>query len=146
MGRAVRRAAGTVTFSDVFRDPKRMLWQFTPRGAAVAAADLEAFAAGEARAVAAHAYKNRRMRQGLLVLDPASPTSLAWHRTMRPRPGGSPVALEAPFDVHAATPGVPLSRYTLLTFTAATTPWALAVPVRDIPLVRAALIRANAQA
>ncbi|MFI0721713.1 hypothetical protein [Streptomyces sp. NPDC021224] len=146
MGRTVRRSAGTMALLDLVREPRRVLWQFTPRGAAVAAADREAFAAGEARGVAAHTYRNRRMRQGFLVLDPASPTPVTWHRTFRARPGRSPVTLDAPFDVLAVTPGVPLSRCTLLTFTAAGTPWALAVPLRDSTLVRAALAWANGTA
>jgi hypothetical protein len=136
MGETIRRAAGTATFTDLFREPGRLLWQFTPRGAAVAAADVEALAAGRARAVAAHARQGRRFRQGLLVLDPAAPVPVTWHRTLRPRPGPSPVPLAAPFDVLAVTPG---RRFVLVTLTAAGTPWVLAVPLLDLALVRAAL-------
>ncbi|MFI0940217.1 hypothetical protein [Streptomyces sp. NPDC021020] len=147
MSEAIRRAAGTVTFSDLLRQPRRLLGRFGGDSAARAAdADAAAFAAGEARVVTAFAHEGRRLRQGLLVLDPASPTPVTWHRTMRPRPGPSPVPLSAPFDVLAVTPGTPRRAFTLVTFTAAATPWALAVPALDLPLVHAALSRANAQA
>ncbi|MBT2440149.1 hypothetical protein J7E93_08470 [Streptomyces sp. ISL-36] len=146
MGRKLRRAAGTQTFSDLLRHPSRLVGQFTGDARHRAEADLVALNAGEAREVTAFARDGHRFRQGSLILDPAAASPVVWlpFRVLgRSREG---VALVAPFHVHGVGPvagrgsqGISKGQFRLLSLQAADRHWELAIPAVDVPLVRAAL-------
>ncbi|WP_380279091.1 hypothetical protein [Kitasatospora purpeofusca] len=152
MGR-VRRAAGTQTFTDLLRHPGRLAAQFTGSAGGRAEADVRALHAGEAREVTAFLRDGERFRQGSLVLDPVAAPPVVWRPFRVFGRAGEGVALVAPFHVHGVGPVTgPGSRaidrrmFRLLSLRAADRPWELAVPVVDVPLVRAALARAGSGA
>ncbi|MFI1385178.1 hypothetical protein [Embleya sp. NPDC020886] len=146
MERHVCRAAGTQTFSELIRNPKRMLELLTGDTSARAEADLAAWNAGEARAVAAFSRDDGRFRQGMPILDPAAPAPAVWLRFRALRRPGEGVVLAAPFHVHGVRPvdgpgshTIDRLRFRLVAVQGADRHWELAVPTVDVPLVRAAL-------
>ncbi|MER5313023.1 hypothetical protein ABT034_35260, partial [Streptomyces sp. NPDC002773] len=146
VGRRVRRAAGTLTFTDLLRHPGRLIEQFIGDARPRAEADVVALKAGEAREVSAFVRDGHRFRQGSLILDPAAALPVVW-RPFRVLGGsGEGVVLVAPFHVHGAGPVAGLGSevvdkrmFRLLSLQAADRYWELAVPAADLALVRAAL-------
>ncbi|MEV4937607.1 hypothetical protein [Streptomyces zaomyceticus] len=142
----MRRAAGTLTFTDLLRHPGRLIEQFTEVARPRAEADVAALNAGEAREVSAFARDGRRFRQGSLILDPAAASPVVWQPFRVLGGTGEGIALIAPFHVHGAGPvagpgseAVDKGLFRLLSLQAADRHWELAVPSADVALVRAAL-------
>ncbi|MCT4351757.1 hypothetical protein M5362_01240 [Streptomyces sp. Je 1-79] len=142
----MRRATGTLTFTDLLRHPGRLIEQFTQAARPRAEADVAALAAGEAREVSAFARDGRRFRPGSLILDPAAGSPVVWQPFRVLGGTGEGVALNAPFHVHGAGPvagpgsgAVDKALFRLLSLQAADRYWELAVPTADVALVRAAL-------
>ncbi|MER5889644.1 hypothetical protein ABT160_37955 [Streptomyces sp. NPDC001941] len=148
--REVRRAAGTQAVSDLLRHPKRLAELLVGAAPARAEADLVALRAGEARAVAAFPRIDGRFRQGLLILDPGAPTPVLWRPYRLLGRVREDVVLTGPFHVHGASQvtgrdGMVIDKeqFRLLSLRDADRPWEIAVPVIDLPLVRAALHAVN---
>ncbi|WP_329391607.1 hypothetical protein OG625_40375 (plasmid) [Streptomyces sp. NBC_01351] len=146
MERGVRRAAGTQSFTDLLRHPKRIVGHFTAEAQGRAEADIAALNAGEARAVSAFTRDGSRFRQGILILDPAAPSPVVWLPFRLFRRSGESIALLAPFHVHGAGPvtdpgshTIDKNQFRLLSIQDADQYWEIAIPTIDVPLVRAAL-------
>ncbi|MEU9297620.1 hypothetical protein [Streptomyces sp. NPDC048266] len=142
----MRRAAGTLTFTDLLRHPGRLIEQFTGDARHRAEADVTAFNAGEAREVSAFVRDGHRLRQGSLILDPAAALPVVWRPFHVLGRSGEDVALIAPFHVHGAGPvagpgseAVDRRVFRLMSLQAADRYWELAIPAADVDLVRAAL-------
>ena len=146
VGRKVRRAAGTQSFTDLLRHPSRLIEQLTGDTRRRAEADVVAWSTGEAREVSAFVREDHRLRQGSLILDPAAASPVVW-RPIRIFGGFTEdVALVAPFHVHGVGPvvgpgstAVDKTVFRLLSVQAADRYWELAIPATDAALVRAAL-------
>ncbi len=134
MADQARRAAGTLTFLDVLRHAAG-----GPRGSSEA--DLAALDGGTTLLVAAFRRSGSRMRRGQLVL---SATAVAW-RPSRLVGYGPAEAIGGPYRIAGVgmvnSTAVKANLFRAISFEAAGQPWELAVPIIDVPLVRAALER-----
>lgn len=146
VGRRVRRAAGTLSFTDLLRDPGRLIEQFIGDARLRAEADVKALNAGEACEVSAFIRDGHCFRQGSLILDPAAASPVVWRPFRVLGRSGAGVDLVGPFHVHGAGPVagpgsevVDKGMFRLLSLQAADRYWELAVPSADVALVRAAL-------
>ncbi|WP_371635353.1 hypothetical protein OG988_09190 [Streptomyces zaomyceticus] len=144
MTKRVRRAAGTQTFADLLRNPKRVVDQFLADAPERARADVMAFDAGEPRAVTAYSREGGRFQRGILILDPAADSCVIW-KPVRFAKESSVIDLVAPFRVHGVAPisgedgRVDRDMFRLLSVEDSRRYWELAIPAIDVPLVRRAI-------
>ncbi|MFI8399698.1 hypothetical protein ACIGG5_05630 [Streptomyces sp. NPDC085463] len=147
MGKEVRRAAGTQTFTDLLRNPKRIIDQFKAKASMRTEEDIAALNAGEARTVSAFIRNEGVFLRGELTLDLTAPFPAIWS-PIRPFRQAEQIPLIPPFRVYNTGPvngegaqAIDRTMFRLISLQDSNRSWEIAVPTIDVPLVRSALSR-----